>query len=122
MAAAEASLQQLADGKITAEMQKRTEMLIGEFQSSARKHGVPAQMQGGGGHIHWYFTPEPVCNYRQAARGSRELYAAFAEKLTEADFLVSPNYLLHHAISFAHGTNELEQLSQWIRVCKPRVK
>lgn len=110
MAAAEASLQQLADGKITAEMQKRTEMLIHEFQSRARKHGVPAQMQGGGGHVHWYFTPEPVCNYRQAARGNRERYVAFAEKLTEAGFLVSPNYLLHHAISFAHGTNELDQL------------
>jgi glutamate-1-semialdehyde 2,1-aminomutase len=110
MAAAEASLQQLADGTITSELEKRTQLLIREFQALAKKYGVPAQMQGGGGHIHWYFTPEPVISYRQAARGNSKQYAAFVEKLTEAGFLVSPNYLLHHAISFAHGTKELDQL------------
>ncbi len=110
MAAAEASLQQIADGSVTAQLEARTEKLISEFQSLARKHSVPAQMQGGGGHIHWYFTAEPVRNYRQAARGNRERYIAFADKLAQAGFLVSPNYLLHHAISFAHGDRELEQL------------
>jgi len=110
MAAAEASLQQLADASVTAQLEARTQKLIGEFQALARKHGVPAQMCGGGGHIHWYFTPEPPRNYRQAARGNRERYVAFAEKLTQAGFLVAPNYLLHHAISFAHGTSELDQL------------
>ncbi len=110
MAVVQASLGQLADGSVTAQLQSRTEMLVSEFQSLARKHDVAAQMQGGGGHIHWYFTAQPVCNYRQAARGNRERYAAFATVLAEAGFLVSPNYLLHHAISFAHGANELDQL------------
>jgi glutamate-1-semialdehyde 2,1-aminomutase len=111
MAAVEASLKQLADGSATAQLQARTETLIQDFQTSAQRHHVLAQMQGGGGHIHWYFTAEPVCNYRQAARANRERYAAFVGVLASAGFLVSPNYLLHHAISLAHGQTELEQLS-----------
>ncbi len=112
MAAAQASLEQLADGRITAELGKRTESLIAEFQSMAKKYKVPAQMQGGGGHFHWYFTDRPVRNYRQAARSSRERYAAFISTLAEAGFLVTPNYLLHHAISYAHSSNDLQQLVQ----------
>lgn len=110
MAVVEASLAQLANGTVTTQLQARTQMLIREFQSLAARHGVPAQMQGGGGHIHWYFTPEPVRNYRHAARGSRERYAAFAGELADAGLLVSTNYLLHHAISAAHGSAEMDQL------------
>jgi glutamate-1-semialdehyde 2,1-aminomutase len=112
MAAVQASLGVLADGSVTAELQSRTEALIREFQASASRHGVAAQMQGGGGHIHWYFTAQPVRNYRQAARSSRQRYAVFAESLTAAGFLVSPNYLLHHAISLAHGPAELDALAR----------
>lgn len=110
MAAVEASLQQLADGRATATLQARTEGLIRAFQASAQAHGVPAQMQGGGGHIHWYFAEAPVRNYRQAAHSSKARYAAFIGVLAESGFLVSPNYLLHHAISLAHGPEVLDAL------------
>lgn len=110
LAAVEASLKQLADGKATAQLQTRTTTLIKEFQTLARRHDVPAQMQGGGGHIHWYFIPEPVRNYRQAARANRERYAAFITVLADAGFLVWSNYLQHHAISLAHGDDEVKQL------------
>jgi glutamate-1-semialdehyde 2,1-aminomutase len=112
MAAAEASLTALADGSVTAELESRTRDLIAGFQSAAARLGVPAQMQGAGGHIHWYFTDQPVRSYRQAARGSKARYAAFAAALTDAGFLVSPNYLLHHAISLAHGPAEQDSLAR----------
>jgi glutamate-1-semialdehyde 2,1-aminomutase len=99
MAVVEASLQQLADGSATDKLEEQTQALIGAFKALAQKHSVPAQMLGGGGHIHWYFTDAPVRNYRDAARSNRARYAAFAATLAEASFLVSPNYLLHHAIS-----------------------
>ncbi len=111
MAAAEASLKQLADGNATTQLQARTEKLIQDFEASALRHNVAAQMQGRGGHIHWYFATEPVRNYRQAARSNRARYTAFADILAAEGFLVSPNYLLHHAISLAHGQTELDQLS-----------
>jgi glutamate-1-semialdehyde 2,1-aminomutase len=74
------------------------------------KHGVPAQMQGAGGHIHWYFADEPVSNYRAAFRSNQQRYAAFISVLSEAGFLVAPKYLLHHAISSAHDQADLDQL------------
>jgi len=110
LAAVEASLGQLTDGSVTAHLQAQTELLIREFKALAQKHGVLAQMQGGGGHIHWYFASEPVRNYRQAARANRERYVAFISALADEGFLVSPNYLLHHAISHAHGPAETSQL------------
>jgi glutamate-1-semialdehyde 2,1-aminomutase len=110
LAAVEASLKQYVDGSVTAHLQDQTETLIREFKVLAQKHGVAAQMQGGGGHIHWYFAPEPVRNYRQAARANRERYAAFISSVADEGFLVSPNYLLHHAISHAHGPAEIKQL------------
>ncbi len=110
MAVVEASLRQLSDGSITRQLQMQTEALIKEFRSLAQRHSIPAQMQGAGGHIHWYFVSEPVRNYRQAARSNRARYAALATALADAGFLVSPNYLLHHAISSAHGPAEMDQL------------
>lgn len=111
MAAVEAALGVLADGSVTAALQARTQELMDRFARSAARHGVPARMQGAGGHIHWYFADAPVRNYRQAARSSRARYAAFAGVLAGEGFLVSPNYLLHHAISLAHGTEEIETLA-----------
>lgn len=111
MAVVEASLRQLADGSATRKLEEHTQALIGEFKRLAQRHSVPAQMQGGGGHIHWYFAPNPVRNYRDAARSNHVRYAAFAATLADAKFLVSPNYLLHHAISLAHGPSEIEALA-----------
>ncbi len=110
MAVAEACLKLLASGEPTSTLQTRTQTLINEFNVLARVNSVPAQMQGGGGHIHWYFSPTPVRNYREAARSNRKRYAAFIGTLANAGFLVSPNYLLHHAISLAHNHGEMDQL------------
>ncbi len=112
MAAAEASLTALSDGSVTTELESRTQDLIAGFQSAVARLGVPAQMQGAGGHIHWYFSGQPVRNYRQAARGNKARYAVFAAALTDAGFMVSPNYLMHHAISLAHGPAEQESLAR----------
>ena len=110
MAAVEASLSQLIDGQAIAKIQANTHHLIKTFAELAERQGVPAQMVGAGGHIHWYFNPEPVRNYRQAAHSSSKRYAAFINELTQSKFLVSPNYLLHHAISLAHDPAVLDEL------------
>ena len=110
LAAVEASLTQLLDGSVTTHLQKETEALVKEFNTLSQKHEVNAQMQGGGGHIHWYFAPEPVRNYREAARSNRDRYSAFISVLADKGFLVSNNYLLHHAFSYAHGPDEMNRL------------
>jgi glutamate-1-semialdehyde 2,1-aminomutase len=110
LAAVEAALQAMSSGEPCAQLQARTEQLIAEFGRLAARHGVAAQMQGAGGHIHWYFTAEPVRTYRQAARGNARRYGAFIQSLAQRGFLVFPNYLLHHAISLAHDEPVLDEL------------
>lgn len=110
MAAVEASLGALENGEAIATLQARTDALIDAFQTLANRHGVPAQMQGRGGHIHWYFSPEPVRNYRDAFRSNHRRYSAFISVLAASGFLVAPKYLLHHAISLAHDTAVLDEL------------
>lgn len=110
MAAVEATLLQLADGAATATLQTRTESLIAAFEERAARHGVQASMRGAGGHIHWYFAGHAPETYRQAAQSSSARYAAFIRVLADDGFMVSPNYLLHHAISLAHDESVLDQL------------
>ncbi|HUK50481.1 MAG TPA: aminotransferase class III-fold pyridoxal phosphate-dependent enzyme [Terriglobales bacterium] len=110
LAAVEASLTQLSDGRVTTHLQEQTEILVKEFRVLSQKYGINAQMQGGGGHIHWYFASEPVRNYRDAARSNRTRYSAFISVLADEGFLVSNNYLLHHAFSYAHGSSEMTHL------------
>lgn len=111
MAAAEAALQQLADGSATALLQQRTEFLTTAFAELAARYGVPAQMRGGGGHIHWYFMENAPRSYRDAVRNaSAARYAAFIQVLAASGFMVFPNYLLHHAISLAHDEPILDKL------------
>lgn len=110
MAAVEASLTALADGSATMTLQRNTEFLITAFDELAARYGVPAHMQGGGGHIHWYFTETAPTTYREAAHGNKARYAVFINALVERNFMVFPNYLLHHAISLAHDDSVLEEL------------
>lgn len=110
VAAAQAVLHTMDDGSVWADVQAKTERLIAAFGASARKYGVPAQMVGRGGHIHWYFVAGPVTNYREAARTDRASYARFFQSLSAAGIYLSPNPLLHHAISYGHGEAEISWL------------
>lgn len=110
LAAAQAALTTMADGSVWADIQAKTERLIAAFAASARKYGVAAQMVGRGGHFHWYFVDGPVTNYRDAARTDRQAYARFFELLRDAGVYLSPNPLLHHAISYMHGEAEITWL------------
>jgi glutamate-1-semialdehyde 2,1-aminomutase len=108
VAAMIATLRTLQDGRVWAEIQAKTERLITGFAASAAKHGVPAQLVGRGGHFHWYFVEEPIRNYREAARTDRTAYGLFVQALREQGFYLSPNPLLHHAISAMHSDAEVD--------------
>ncbi|MDN4075358.1 aspartate aminotransferase family protein [Fictibacillus terranigra] len=95
-------------------LQQRTEKLISEFKRLGEKHGVATKIQGRGGHFQWYFTDQELNNYRDAASTNKEEYVAFHTKLSEKGVYCSPNYLLHHAISFAHNDQVLNQLTTYM--------
>jgi glutamate-1-semialdehyde 2,1-aminomutase len=110
LAASVATLDILADGEVLAQLQQRTEILISEFASMCRKHGISAQLRGGGGHFHWYFTEAEITDYRSAATSNASLYKTFSQALLERGVLCTSGYLQHHALSSAHKDAELEFL------------
>lgn len=110
LAAAMAFMEIYEEKNVLATLQARTEHLISEFASSARKHGVAARIQGRGGHFHWYFTDGELTDYRTAAATDKAGYAGFIQELTQRNVYCLPNYLSHHAISFAHDDAVVETL------------
>ena len=110
VAAGMATLDILADGRVISELDRKTQDLKEEFRRLAAKYGVPARMQGQGGHFQWYFNSREVTNYREAAASDREAYAVFQSTLMERGIYTSANYLLHHALSYTHGEEVLAEL------------
>jgi glutamate-1-semialdehyde 2,1-aminomutase len=110
VAAAHAALGELASGDVQTRVNARTQWLISTFNQSAHKLGVPAQMHGGGSHFQWYFTDQPIRDYRSAAHSNAAAYGAFVAALFDRSTLFLPNPLSHHAISLAHDDEVVEQL------------
>ncbi|MDA5107992.1 aspartate aminotransferase family protein [Brevibacillus thermoruber] len=110
LAASLAFMELYEEKRVFETLQTRTEQLMAEFDRLAKKHGVPARMQGRGGHFHWYFTDQEIANYRDAAASSKEDYTRFTEQLAHKNVYCLPNYLSHHAISLAHDDAVLETL------------
>ena len=91
-------------------LDEQTEILISRFNESARFKNIPALMEGKGGHFHWYFADKAPTNYREAALTNKNAYQKFTAALSEKHVYCSSNYLSHHAISFAHGKKEIDEL------------
>ncbi len=115
LAAALATLPLLRDGSAQRTLDARSDRLKEAFQRDATQWGVPAQLVGAGGHLHWYFTDETIADYRSASATDRKAYAAFNAALAERGFLVMANPLSHHAISLAHDEPILDELSDACR-------
>ncbi len=110
LAASLAFMELFEERRVHETLQKRTTHLIDEFGALAKKHGVPAKMQGAGGHFHWYFTDKEINNYREAAASNKDYYAQFIQAFAAKGVYCSPNYLLHHAISMAHTDDIIETM------------
>lgn len=110
MAAVDATLQVLSDGKVLKRLDSFTEQLSAGIRALGQEYNVPVQLQGGGGHFHVYFNPEPVTDYRSAQASSPESYSIFAEQLRADGILIAGKYLLHSALSFAHTEADVEQI------------
>jgi glutamate-1-semialdehyde 2,1-aminomutase len=109
LAACLATLERLEDGKIAAELERRSLELASAFDVAAREAGVPARLHAGGGHVQPYFTDRPVRDYRSAATTNAAAYATWQRTLAEAGLLAPTGALLHGAFSAAHSDQALER-------------
>lgn len=109
LAAALATLELLIDGNIRIDLERKIQYLKSSFEGSAKKYGIPALLNGRGGHFHWYFT-DNVKNYRDAASSNFDNYIAFTKSMLEQSMLVIPKPLSHHAISASHDDIIIEKI------------
>lgn len=106
-AVCEAVLRYLDTEPVLELLEEATQGLIRAFGRAAAAAGLTAHMVGAGGHIHWYFTPRPPRDYRDAAATDGEAYGRFIAALARDGYLVNPGPLSHHAISLAHCQEEV---------------
>ena len=111
VAAAFAALALLADGTVQAEINRRVQAMIGQFDRSAERIGIASTMHGAGGHFQWYFTTDEITDYRSAATTNATAYGAFVASIFSDGVLFLPNPLSHHAISLAHDDASIETLT-----------
>lgn len=110
MAAVDATLEVLGGDEVLNHLDSLTEQLGAGIRALGQEYGVAVQFQGGGGHFHVYFNPEPVTDYRSAQASSAEPYSIFAQQLRADGILIAGKYLLHSALSFAHTRADVEQI------------
>jgi glutamate-1-semialdehyde 2,1-aminomutase len=110
MAAVCATLECLAGGGVYTRLEALTEQLRQGFQGLSRRHSIPVQLQGRGGHFNIYFNPEPITDYRTAMASSAPRYVQLARQLGDDGIIIAGKYLLHNAFSYAHTSNDVDQL------------
>lgn len=110
LAAARASLVELRDGVVQRRLELLTNRLRSRFEELARRHGVAAQLAGGGGHFQPYFVGRPVRNYRDALAASARHYETLRSTLASRQILVADGPLLHCALSAAHTEDDVDRL------------
>jgi glutamate-1-semialdehyde 2,1-aminomutase len=115
LAACDASVRQLADGKVQSHLHRASEILVKGFDEAARAVGVAARMQGIGGKFQVYFTNHEVTDYRSAALSDEEKYAAFQKAMVSRGIYFYhgasfPTHLFHHGVSYAHSDEDLKTI------------
>ena len=110
LAAVVATLDRLRDGAVQRDLAAATNRLRLAFGEAAARVGIPAVLNGGGGHFQWYFGRTSVDRYRNLWDLDAGAGRAFAEALGEDGFFTAPGVAAHQAISFAHLTGEVDRL------------
>jgi glutamate-1-semialdehyde 2,1-aminomutase len=112
LAACDASLRQLADGKVQSHLHRASETLVKGFNEAVGTVGVAARMQGIGGKFQVYFTNHEVTDYRIAALSDEKKYAVFQKAMMNRGIYFYhgasfPTHLFHHGVSYAHSDEDL---------------
>jgi glutamate-1-semialdehyde 2,1-aminomutase len=115
LAACKATLEQLRDGTVVSDLNRRSAELAAAFDATATEAGVPAKLHAGGGHLQPYFTDTPVTDYRSAATTDGGRYGHWRAHLSGQGLWLVGKALLHGAFSAAHDDHDLERYLQGSR-------
>ena len=76
--------------------------------AAAAAAGVPITLNRVGSMWTWFFTPEPVTNYEEAARSNTAAFGQFHRAMLEAGIWLPPSQFEAMFLSTAHGAAEIE--------------
>jgi glutamate-1-semialdehyde 2,1-aminomutase len=110
LAAAEATLLELRDGRVAEYLHRTTRQLVEGFNKIARDLGVAARLQGFAGKFHAYFTDREVYNYRDAQTSDEAAYRTFRDTLLEQGVYFNPSKIFHHGVTYAHTSSDIEAI------------
>ena len=111
LAAASATLDKLKDGEIQKYMNKSTEKMMREFNSTVEGLNVEARLQGFGSIFQVYFTDEEVVDFRTASTSDAEKYRKFTNLMREGCILFGgTGCFYHHGITAAHSKDDIDKI------------
>jgi glutamate-1-semialdehyde 2,1-aminomutase len=76
--------------------------------AEAAKAGVPITMNRVGSMWTWFFTPDPVTNYEEAARSDTAAFGKFHRAMMQAGIWLPPSQFEAAFLGTAHGPAEVE--------------
>lgn len=108
MAAGLAALSQL-DGAAYLQLELRGQRLQAGLQESAKRVGVPAQVQRVGSMISVFLTVEPVTDFTSANTTDRKLFGKVFHAMLERGFYLPPSALEAWFFTLAHSEEDIER-------------
>jgi glutamate-1-semialdehyde 2,1-aminomutase len=110
MAAGIATLQELIakEDVIYPALEKTTAAIADGVAGIARELSVPLTVNRVGSMFTWFFTPEPVTDFADAATSDTEAFGRFHRAMMDAGIWLPPSQFEAAFVSTAHGPAEIE--------------
>jgi glutamate-1-semialdehyde 2,1-aminomutase len=109
MAAGIAQISYLQDHKaeVYAKLEATSKALVEGVAAEAVKAGVPLTANRVGAMWTWFFTPNPVCNYDEAAKSDTAVFGRFHNAMLEQGIWLPPSQFEAAFLSTTHGEAEI---------------
>jgi glutamate-1-semialdehyde 2,1-aminomutase len=126
MRAGLATLPQLADPALYAELQRKGKLLADGLRSALSVAGVAGQVNQVGSLLTLFFATQPVSDYAGAKKSDTKAFARFFQAMLERGFLLPPSQYEALFVSAAHSdddirrtieaaTNSLQAVAKFVR-------
>jgi glutamate-1-semialdehyde 2,1-aminomutase len=98
------------EGEVYPQLERVTRSIADGVAKLAREAGVPLTTNRVGSMFTWFFTDEPVTDFRSASTSDTEAFARFHRRMLEAGVWLPPSQFEAAFVSTAHGPLEVERV------------
>ncbi|MBI3736800.1 aminotransferase class III-fold pyridoxal phosphate-dependent enzyme, partial [Candidatus Sumerlaeota bacterium] len=109
MTAGLATLRLLKDGKIYAELERKSRELAEGYAAAAREAGIPLFQTRVGSMMGMFFQEGPVTDYATAKKSDAARYGKFFHGMLDAGIYLAPSQFEAAFVSAAHTDEDIEK-------------